>query len=240
MKRVLIVSLCTMVLCLSGLYSTAEADKPGVGVLRFTNNTSAGWWSGSAGRDLQDMLAAELVSTGKFQVLERKELDAVLGEQDLGASGRISPKSRAAMGKIKGARYLVSATVSAYQEETSGTGGGIGFGGVRVGGKKESAYLAVDLKIIDTTTAEIVDARTVEGTSSSSGLSLGLSKGRFSGDMSNYEKTPAGRAIRACIIEISDYLSCSMIDGKNASCMQEFNAKESRRKEKTRKAIKLD
>jgi hypothetical protein len=125
MKRVLIVSLCTMVLFLSGLHSMAEADKPGVGVLRFTNNTSAGWWGGSAGRDLQDMLAAELVSTGKFQVLERKELDAVLGEQNLGASGRISPKSKAAMGKIKGARYLVSATVSPIRKKPAAREAGL-------------------------------------------------------------------------------------------------------------------
>ena len=62
--------------------------KPRLGVLRFTNDTRAGWWSGTAGRDLQDMLAAELVSMGSFQVLERKELEAVLSEQDLGASGQ--------------------------------------------------------------------------------------------------------------------------------------------------------
>jgi curli biogenesis system outer membrane secretion channel CsgG len=215
-------------------------SKPSVGVLRFTNNTSAGWWNAGVGNELQDMLASELVSTDSFQVLERKEIDAVLDEQDLGASGRINPKTKAAIGKIKGARYLIAATVSAYEEETGGTGGGIGIAGIRVGGKKEKAYIAVDLKVIDTTTAQIVDARTIEGTSSSSGLSLGLSRGIFSGSLSNFEKTPAGRAIRACIIEISDYLSCSMINGKSHSCMQEFSEKESRRKDKTRKAIQLD
>lgn len=216
------------------------AEKPRVGVLRFTNETSAGWWSGNMGRDLQDMLASELVSTKAFQVLERKELDAVLGEQDLGASGRVDKKTAARIGKIKGAKYLVSSTVSAFEESTSGSGGGIGIGGISIGGKKERAYMAVDLKVIDTETGEIVDARTVEATSESGGLSLGVSRGIFSGNLGKYEKTPTGKAIRACIIEIAEYLQCSLIKGKNDECMQEYESKESKRKEKTKKSIKLE
>jgi len=216
------------------------AEKPRVGVLRFTNETSAGWWSANVGRDLQDMLASELVSTKAFQVLERKELDAVLGEQDLGASGRVDKKTAARIGKIKGAKYLVSSTVSAFQESTSGSGGGIGIGGISIGGKKEKAYMAVDLKVIDTETGEIVDARTVEATSESGGLGLGLSRGIFSGNLGKFEKTPTGKAIRACIIEIAEYLQCSLIKGQNDSCMQEYNSKESARKEKTKKSIKLE
>jgi curli biogenesis system outer membrane secretion channel CsgG len=90
MKRVII----ALVLCFTFLtFSQVFAkEKPRLGVLRFTNNTSAAWWSGTAGRDLQDMLAAELVTLKAFQVLERKELEAVIGEQNLGASGRIKKK----------------------------------------------------------------------------------------------------------------------------------------------------
>ena len=42
--------------------------------------------------------------------------------------------------------------------------------GVSVGGDKGKAYMAVDLKVMDTNTGEIADARTVEATSESSGL----------------------------------------------------------------------
>ena len=63
----------------------AAGEKPRIGVLRFTNSTHAGWWGRTAGSDLQDMLINELAGMKVFDVLERKELDAVLGEQDLGA-----------------------------------------------------------------------------------------------------------------------------------------------------------
>ncbi len=231
-----------ILMCLSFVFVSGAfaAEKPRLGVLRFTNETNAGWWRASIGRDLQDMLISELASTKSFQVLERKEIDAVLGEQDLGASGRVDKATRAKMGKLKGAKYLVAATVSAYEEDTSGTGGGIGIAGFSIGGKKEKAYIAVDLKVIDTTTGEIADARTVEASSSSSALNLGGHVGIFSGGLSQYSKTPTGKAIRACIIEIAEYLQCSLTRGKDDSCMDEYAAKESSRREKTKKSIDLE
>jgi len=215
-------------------------EKPRIGVLRFTNHTSAGWWEGSVGSDLQDMLVAELASMNSFRVLERRELDAVLNEQDLGASGRINPKTRSKLGKITGAKYLVAATVSAFEHNTSGGGGGLSYGGFSLGGRQDKAYMAVDLKVIDVETGEIYDARTVEATSKSSGISVGVYRGGFGGHLGQYKNTPVGKAIRACIMEIAEYLECSLVQGKNSGCMDEYNQKESSRREKTKGSIKLD
>src|SRR4030042_1210962 len=215
-------------------------EKPRIGVLRFTNQTSGGWWSGNMGYELQDMLASELANTKAFQVLERKEINAVLGEQDLGASGRVDSKTRAKIGKIKGAKYLVAGTVSAFEHNTSGGGGGISIGGFSIGGKKDKAYMAVDLKVIDTETGEITDNRTVEATSESTGASFGAHLGIVSGNLGQYEKTPVGKAIRACIIEASEYLDCSMTKGKSDPCMQAYAEKDSKKREKTKKSIQLD
>jgi curli biogenesis system outer membrane secretion channel CsgG len=216
------------------------ADKPRLGVLRFTNNTSAGWWTGSTGSELADMLSAELVAMESFSVLERQEIDAVLGEQDLGASGRVNSQTKAKMGKLKGAQYLVAATVSAFESDTSGTGGGINIKGISLGGEREKAYIAVDLKLIDVNTGEISIARTVEATAKSGGLNVGLSKNSFSGNLGHYAKTPTGKAIRACVIEISEFVECALVKGKNDSCMQEYKEKEAARKTKTKGAIDLE
>ncbi len=215
-------------------------EKPRLGVLRFTNDTSAGWWSSSVGRDLQDMLIAELAAMKSFRVLERKELDAVVGEQDLGRTGRINKETRSKLGNITGAQYLVAGTVSAFENRTSDTGGGFSFKGVSIGGKKSDAYMAVDLKVIDVETGEIADIRTVEATSKSGGMSLGLHKWGVGGSLAKEKKTPTGKAIRACIMEIAEYLDCSLNYGPNASCMDDYNAKESSRREKTRDAISLE
>ncbi len=238
--KVLLFSL--FLLCVSLIsqgYAQSYSEKPRLGILRFTNNTSAAWWSGGVGTDLQDMLISELASTNSFRVLERKELDAVITEQNLGASGRVNPATRSRLGKITGAKYLVAATVSAFEENTSGGGGGISFRGFSVGGRQDKAYIAVDLKVIDVTTGEIYDARTVEATSKSSGVSVGVYRGGFGGHLGQYNNTPVGKAIRACIIEIVDYLQCSLIEGKNSGCMDEYNQKEYNRRERTKGSIDL-
>jgi curli biogenesis system outer membrane secretion channel CsgG len=212
--------------------------KPSVGVAEFTNDTSASWWYSDVGRDLSGMLTNELAGTGKFKVVERTKLEKVLDEQDLADSGRISKSTGAKIGKLTGAQYLVFATVSAFDQQSRGTGGGLSFKGISVGGKKEDAYIAVDLRVVDTTTGEISYSRTIEARAASYGISGGLSRGGFSGGLSKYENTPTGKAIRAVIMEISDYLGCVMVD--QDGCVSEFQAKESSRREKTKKSIKLD
>jgi curli biogenesis system outer membrane secretion channel CsgG len=81
------------------------AEKPRIGILRFTNHTAASWWHVTSGEELQDMLIAELASTKAFSVLERKELDAVISEQTLGASGLVNKKTAAKIGNLTGAKY---------------------------------------------------------------------------------------------------------------------------------------
>lgn len=217
---------------------SAFAADPAVGVAEFTNETSAGWWYGGVGRELAGMLSNELSATGKFRVVEREKLDKILAEQDLSESGRVAKATRVKAGKVTGAKYLVFATVTSFEENTAGSGGGVSFRGINVGGKKQDAYIAVDLRVVDTTTGDIEYARSIEARSSGKGINLGLYRGGFGGNLAKHEKTPAGKAIRGVIIEIVDYLSCAMVDQDD--CMEEFDKKDTSRREKTKKSIKLD
>ncbi|HSP17063.1 MAG TPA: CsgG/HfaB family protein [Thermoanaerobaculia bacterium] len=213
-------------------------EKPRLGVAEFRNETSAGWWYSDVGRDLAGMLTNELAGTGKFRVVERSKLSAVIDEQNLADSGRISKSTGAKIGNLTGAKYLVFATVSAFDTKTAGMGGGLSFRGINVGGKKEDAYMAIDLRVVDTTTGEVEYTRTIEARASSYGMHGGVYRGGFGGNLGKYENTPTGKAIRACIMEISDYLGCVMVD--KDSCMDEYAAKEKSRRDKTKKSIKLD
>ena len=187
---------------------------------------------------MADMLTNELASTEKFTMVERKQLGAVLGEQALGTSGAVTKATAAKTGKMTGAKYIVTGKVSAYEENTKGTGGGLAVGGIGFGGKKEEAYIAIDLRVVDTTTGEITYTRTVEARSSSKGIAVGVAKGGVAGGFGKVDKTPAGKAIRGCLLEIASYLECAMVD--KGGCLAEYDAKEKARKEKTKGSIKLD
>ena len=216
----------------------AVAAKPVLGVAEFKNETNAHWWRTDVGKELSSMLSNELVSNGNFKVVEREKLKYVLDEQDLAASGRIKKGTGAKMGEITGAQYTVLGTVSAYAENTASTGGGFSFKGISLGGKKKESYIAVDLRVVDSSTSELAFVRTVEARSGGFGVSLGLFKSGFGGSLSQEKKTPAGKAIRAVIVEIVDYLECAMVT--KGSCMDEFKAKEQKRKKSLKDKIKLD
>ena len=224
------------------LLSTAPvfAKKPVIGVSEFRNTaTGVYWWGGGVGWDLSAMLANELVNTGHFSVVERTKLEPVLREQNLAQSGRIAKGTGAKIGRLTGAKYLVFATISAFERKVQQTGGGFSFKGISIGGKKDQAYIAVDLRVVDTTTGTVDFARSVEARSGGLGLNLGIFRGGFGGRLANEKRTPAGKAIRAVIVEISDYLVCAMVN-QGGGCMAEFDAKEQKRRSGLKDKIKLD
>jgi curli biogenesis system outer membrane secretion channel CsgG len=213
--------------------------RPVVAVAEFKNETNAGWWSGGVGSDLAGLLSNELSNTGSFQVVERQKLQSVMEEQNLMASGRAKLSEAAQIGKLTGAQYLVTGTVTSFEENTGHSGGGFSFGGVSIGGKSSTAYVAIDIRVIDTTSGNIENSRTIEGTAKSGGSSVGLSGFMgASGNLENEKNTPTGKAIRAAVIHISDYLDCVMV--RKDSCKAKFDAEEQHRRDKDSGALKLD
>jgi len=237
MKRVLAGALALVSVVFAGDVSAA-GPKPVVAVAEFLNESGAAWWSGGVGWELSGMLSNELVATGSFKVVERTKLQTVMEEQNLAASGRVAPGTGAKIGKLTGAEYLIAGTVTAYEEGSQSTGGGVSFKGISLGGNSSKAYLAVDLRVINATTGEIDFVRTIEGTAKSGGVAIGVSRNGFGGALANQKNTPAGKAIRAALVEITDYLSCVMV--LQNGCESEYDAKDSRRRDKTRESLDLD
>ncbi len=238
MKKTLVAAICVCAVLLGA--GSALADKPVMGVAEFINEVrGVTWWSKpEIGWELSGMLTNELAATGAFSMVERSKLEHVLDEQNLNAAGRIAPGTGAKMGQLAGAEYLVMGTVTAFEDNTKSTGGGIGYKGIRLGGKKGEAYLAVDLRVVNTTKGTVDYVRSVEARTKKKGISVGAYRGGWSGSLANEQKTPVGKAIRAVVVEIADYLECAMV--KQDSCMAEFDAKEARRREGLKKGIKLD
>jgi len=129
-----------------------------IAVVSFDQKAAKGY--GRVGDGLADMLATELVNTNRFIVLERQELGAVMAEQDLARSGRVSAATGAPTGQIEGAELLVTGAVTAFEPNyQGGSVGGILLsrrhpGGLGAGLKQ--AYVAIDMRIIDARTSRIV------------------------------------------------------------------------------------
>ncbi len=189
-----------------------NGPKARLAVNKFANKSAHG--QGKLGTGMSDMLTTALFQSNRFIVLDRTDSDAVLAEQDLGASGRIDQKTAAPIGKMEGAELLVTGAVTAFDPDTGGVLGGVGVGlgggaGVGVGGGGRQAYMAIDLKVTDTRTGRIVAATTVEGKSTDwvAGLGAAIGGVPIPFGLVGYQKTPAEKAIRVVIVKAVEYLS---------------------------------
>ena len=199
----------------------AQADhyngpKARIAVARFENKTANArrWYSPAIGDGMADMLTTALVNSGRYIVLERESLDTVLSEQDLGASGRIREDTAAAIGEIEGAELLVVAAVTEFDGNSGGTragGGGIGgqiFGAIAGGSRK--AHMAIDLRVVDSTTSRILAATSVEGEAQDFDIGGALAGYTGSvglgGSLSTWENTPREKALRQVIGAAVDYV----------------------------------
>ena len=202
---------------------------------------AGGWWRPAYEDKLADIMATELANSGNFTVVGRQDEDLAELQAEMGMQG-VNQNTAVKKNNITQARYVVIATLSDFNESgSSGGGGGIGFGGFAVGQKKEvkQFYVAFDVKVYDTSTSSIAFVRTIEGTAKAEkkGNAFSGSFGGFSANKSQETelKLPRTRALRAAMIEVSEYLNCALY--LKDECMDVYDAKDEKRKSETSDAL---
>ena len=172
-----ITSLFIAFILLAGLTLTASAQqKKRIAILDFdyaTVYSDVGYIFGTnidVGKGIADLLVTKLVQGGQYSVIERKQLDKIIAEQNLGASGRVDEATAARIGKILGVDALIVGSIHTFgrDDKSKGTGGGINvpvpvFGGVKVGSKKAKATVGINYRMVATDTAEIFTAGDARG-----------------------------------------------------------------------------
>ncbi|MGB5733442.1 MAG: CsgG/HfaB family protein, partial [Thiohalocapsa sp.] len=203
-----------------------NGPKRRLGVLPVDNNSGSSTYSFSSADTTIDYSAADtgvpvngieaividsLSQTGRFRLVERTELDSVLDEQDLAASGRVATPSGAKTGNVLGAEYLVQVVVTDYESNTSVKSGGAGgllrkvplVGGIKAGSSQ--GRVGLNLRLIDAETSEITFSTQIESIIKETNLGFGgfgwTGDAILGGFMSSYAKTPIGQAVIAGINE---------------------------------------
>lgn len=138
------------------------SNKPRIAVLEFKNKADNQYWYRGGAEAAQDVFVTELVKSGKFRVIDREQLSALMREKNLSLSGDIDPSTAVRAGKLLGVEYFLTGAVTEYGTTSKG---GSGFG---VSVKKKKFVAAMNARLIDTTTGEIVwadEAEAAEGSS---------------------------------------------------------------------------
>ena len=129
----------------------AEAQgKLRIAVINFQNNSSWTWWGDQLGGAAADEIVTQLVKTGKFSVIERAQLEAILAEQRIGQTGLVNPATAARVGQLLGAQLIMTGSITQFSIERTQ----LGYRGI--GGAYSKAESRLDARVIDTTTGEVL------------------------------------------------------------------------------------
>ena len=134
-----------------------STEKVRIAVMNFENNSTWSYWGDNLGKAAADELVTQLFRLGSFSIIERAQLDALLAEQDLGASGAVDSATAARIGQLLGVQLILTGSITQFSiERTSGRFG-------RLGGSVSRAESVLDVRLVNTTTGEIMLAENGEG-----------------------------------------------------------------------------
>jgi curli biogenesis system outer membrane secretion channel CsgG len=225
MSRILRV-VCILFLLAMTCAAQQAPQKKRVAVLDFDYGTvrsyvTAIWGSDQdVGKGVADLLVQKLVQDGKYRVIERKQLEKILAEQNFNNSDRADPATASRIGKVLGVDAIIVGSITKFGRDDKNTtvgGGGFGLGRFGVGGVQKrdaKAVCGITARLIDTSTAEILAAVTGNGESKRGGASLvgaggsGGAAGAGAFDMSskNFGETILGEAVNQAVTSTGDQL----------------------------------
>lgn len=154
----ILVTLAVLVISLA--LAGAAAAKPRLAVREFENK-AGGNVPASA---ITEMMTTELYEAGLFTLVEREKLKYVGEEIRLSQSGLMDESTAPELGRIKGAQYSMTGAVTEYHYKAAG--GAIPIPGVGgIGGASNTAYVTLDIRIINNETGEVAYAAAERGAS---------------------------------------------------------------------------
>lgn len=109
-----------------------------------------------------EMLITALIRSRQFDVLDRADFSNFMTEQNLVSNDRVVEGEGPSIGALTGAEYVISGAVTEYQIDKNT--GGIGLRIAGKGGQTEYAVAscAIDLRITDTSSGEVVWAKSLK------------------------------------------------------------------------------
>lgn len=164
------------------------------------------------------MLTDALVRDGRFVVVERPGLGGVQAEQQLGQSGATTAETSAGVGGLIGASAIVRGAVTKY--EAAASGGGLGVSGLPAGGllagragvKSQTSVLEISLRLIDTTTGQVISTSKAQGKARSTAADASVVNpwtGASAGG-GTFHNSPIGQAGEDAIIKAVELIAAGM------------------------------
>jgi len=171
--------------------------KPTIAVMKFENRAGfpLNW---SLGDGMQEILVDRLLATGRYHVVERQELGAIMDELKFQQGGATRPQGKAATGRIRNCRYLTKGAVTDFGHVSANTGALSAWNWDFLGGSNR-AVMGIVLYVVDVESGEIIASENIEESVSAKDLSVKAAYEGISFGGSVFYQTPLGRATKKVV-----------------------------------------
>ena len=171
------------------------------------------------GKGIADILVDKLVNDGAYSVIERKQLDKILAEQNFSNSDRADPATAAKIARILGVDAIIIGSITQFgrDDKSTAVGGGarggalgrFGIGGVKT--SKPTAVCTITARMINTSTAEILASVQGHGEETRNGTGIlgagggggGAGGGGVDMKSSNFGATILGAAVDKATTDVA-------------------------------------
>lgn len=157
-------------------------DKPAIAVYNIADRTGQVREMGAAvvTQGATDMMITALKRSRQFKVISRAGFNNFMNEQNLQANDRFAFGEGPDMGEMTGTDYIIEGAITEYQVDRNTGGTGLSIGGLGGSTEYARATTAIDIRLVDTTTAEVVWSESLKG--EIVGKKVGLQAFSFMGD----------------------------------------------------------
>jgi curli biogenesis system outer membrane secretion channel CsgG len=173
-------------------------------VASFDNKTPRQYSTQELEAGMADMFVTELYKTGRFNVLEREQMEEVLKEQELSLTGLMEGGEDAEMlGNLLNVEYIIVGAVTEF-----GTGSsGIGVSAVKV--NAHTVRTVADVRLIDVRTGKVITTASAAGEETAFGLTLRDPDALYRAidfGSEDFDETTVGKSIRKCMKSLAESL----------------------------------
>lgn len=190
--------------------SNGAANSQMAMLLALANAQSAGPDLSVVGDGMVAILTTVLKETGCFDIQEREAMDELAKELAL-----VGKKM-----EVQQADFMISGAITSISMESKKSSLGGGFIPIigAISTTKQSAEIALDIKIIDINRAKVFDAKTFQANNETSSTSFGAvgfgPGGVLGGGISTIKNTPMEPIVRDILTQIASFTATRMVAAK--------------------------
>lgn len=182
---------------MSGMPQEQSSGKPRVAVLPFEDRSQWSMANWNLGQQIPDLIANELLKTGRVEVLERTNIEQVVANRGLEQSGLFMDEGGSAdLATMVAAEYVIIGRITEF---TTKREGGVvvlpRLGGTGLG--TERARVNILIKVVNQKTGVVVSSFEARGEATAAVVAGGYVGIIFGG--AQFDNTAAGRATRRAI-----------------------------------------